>query len=198
MGKVGIKVNCILNWNNDYARMLIMQTLDNQISFPIIIAENEAIVLFKELEKVDIKRPLTHDLFFAALQSFHIEIREVYIHKLMEGIFYTKMLCENKGEWVEIDARPSDAIILAIKSNAPIFVEDDILKKLGMKTSEMEKQLLADDEESSPPKETEESLTQQNLRSLEEKLSQAIEIEDFEMASKIRDIINERKNNPLP
>jgi bifunctional DNase/RNase len=192
MGKVGIKVNCILNWNSDYARILVMQTLDGKTSFPIIIADNEAVCLLKEVEKVEIKRPLTHDLFFEALQSFHIKIREAHIHLLAEGIFYTKLLCEKDDEWVEIDARPSDAIILAIKGNAPIFVEDAILEKLGILTSEMEKQLVSD----TGYQETEESLEQKSISELEEKLSQSIEIEDFEAASKIRDLINERKNNP--
>ena len=197
MGKVGIKVNCILNWSNDYARILVMQTLDNQTSFPIIIADNEAVSLLKELEKVEVKRPLTHDLFFAVLQSFHIQIREVYIYKLMEGIFYTKMICEKEEEWIEIDARPSDAIILAIINNAPIFVEDNILEKLGILTTEIEKHIFSDTGEKKEPTETEESLAHLSIQELEKKLKQAIEIEDFEAASKIRDIINERKNSSL-
>jgi len=197
MGKVGIKVNCILNWNADYARMLVMQTLDSRTSFPIIIADNEAVSLLKELEKVEIKRPLTHDLFFDTLQSFQIKIREVYIHKLTEGIFYTKMFCEKDDEWVEIDARPSDAIILAIKANAPIFVEEIILEKLGILTTEMGKNIFQENESKKERTETEKPLESQSDHDLEEKLRQSIEIEDFEMASKIRDIIKERKNNPM-
>ena len=197
MGKVGIKVNCILNWNADYARMLVMQTLDGKTSFPIIIADNEAVSLLKELEKVEIKRPLTHDLFFDALQSFRIQIREVYIHNLAEGIFYTKLFCEKDDEWVEIDARPSDAIILAIKANAPIFVEELILEKLGILTSDMEKHVFPEGEDGKEGTEAEQPLERQSDQELEEKLRQSIEIEDFEMASRIRDIIKERKNNPL-
>jgi len=194
MGKVGIKVNCILNWNNDYARMLVMQTLDNKTSFPIIIADNEAVSLLKELENVEIKRPLTHDLFFAVLQTFQIKIQEVYIHRLAEGIFYTKMLCEQDGMLVEIDTRPSDAIILAIKGKAPIFVEESILRKLGILTTEMEKHTFLSQEEE---EEGEEDLENLSTEDLEEKLKQSIEDEDFEEASTIRDIINERKNNPM-
>ena len=193
MGKVGIKVNCILNWNNDYARMLVMQTLDDRVSFPIIIADNEAVSLLKELENVEIKRPLTHDLFFSLLQSFQIKIQEVYIHKLAEGIFYTKMLCEKDNEQIEIDARPSDAIILAIKDNTPIFVEENILEKLGILTAEMEKHIFSETKSPKEQPETETALASQSTQALEEKLKQAIEIEDFEAASTIRDIINERK-----
>jgi len=197
MGKVGIKVNCILNWNTDYARMLVMQTLDGKISFPIIIADNEAVSLLKELEKVEIKRPLTHDLFFDLIQSFRIKIREVYIHNLAEGIFYTKLFCEKDDEWIEIDARPSDAIILAIKANAPIFVEELILEKLGILTAEMETHISSENENKKEGEETEKILEHQSDQDLEEKLKQSIEIEDFEMASRIRDIIKERKINTM-
>ena len=198
MGKVGIKVNCILNWNNDYARMLVMQTLDERLSFPIIIADNEAVVgLFKELENMQIKRPLTHDLFFDTLKSFHIQIREIYIHKVVEGIFYTKMLCEKDEEWVEVDARPSDAIILAIKAKAQMFVDDSILEKLGILTSEMEKHIFPQGEEMVEEPPAKESLESQSLQELEEKLKQSVLIEDFEAASAIRDIINQRKNASL-
>ena len=198
MGKVGIKVNCILNWNNDYARMLVMQTLDSRLSFPIIIADNEAVVgLFKELEKMNIKRPLTHDLFFDTLEAFHIQIREIYIHKVIEGIFYTKLICEKENEQVEVDARPSDAIILAIKANAPMFVEESILEKLGILTSEMEKHILPTNIEPKEETDDNELLENQSLQALEEKLKQSIEIEDFEAASTLRDLINQRKNAPL-
>jgi len=190
MAKVGIKVNCILNLENGYARMLVMQTLDNQISFPIIIADNEAVTLLKELEKIEIKRPLTHDLFFATLQSFDIQIREVYIHDLKEGIFFTKMICEKNGEQTEIDARPSDAIILAIKNKAPIFAEEFILEKIGKKV-----EIISDKEQKKKQQKTEIPLESQPVQELEKKLSQAIDIEDFETASKIRDLINERKLN---
>ena len=188
MGKVGIKVNCILNLDNGYARMLVMQTLDNQISFPIIIADNEAVSLLKELENIKIKRPLTHDLFFATLQSFQIQIREVYIYDLKEGIFFTKMLCEKDNEYVEIDARPSDAIILAIKNKAPILVEEFILERLGKKV-----EIIFDTSPQKKHQKTEKPLAAQSIEELEKKLNQAIEIEDFEAASEIRDLINERK-----
>lgn len=182
MAKVEIKVSCILNWNSDYARMLVMQTLDNLTSFPIIIAENEAVCLLKELEQVKVKRPQTHDLLFDTIQSFQIKIQEIYIHKLVEGIFYTQIRYEKDGEQVDIDARPSDAIILAIKSKAPIFVEESLLEKLG-KNIDILSPTLSENEEQ------EEDLSNHSLQELEQKLLQSIEIEDFETASKIRDLI---------
>jgi len=195
MGKVAIKINCILNWNNDYARMLIMQTLDNKTSFPIIIADNEAASLFKEMEQVEVKRPQTHDLFFAFMQTFGICIDEVFIHKLVEGIFYTKLTCSLQGEVFELDSRPSDAIILALKAKAPVFVEESILEKLGISTSEMEKQIIRSEDDGSDIEKDDlvfEEMSNDDLKNL---LKQSIEIEDFEMASQIRDIIKQRENN---
>jgi bifunctional DNase/RNase len=193
MDKIAIKINCILNWNNDYARMLIMQTVDNKISFPIIIADNEAASLFKEMEQVEVKRPQTHDLFFTFLQTFGVHIEEVYIHKLIEGIFYTQITCSVAGKIVVLDARPSDAIILALKEKAPIFVEKNILEKLGIATTEMEKQIThSGDDDQGKEEIVFDDMSDEDLKNL---LKQAIEIEDFEMASQIRDVLKQRKEN---
>ena len=191
MSKIAIKINCILNWNNEYARMLIMQTMDNKISFPIIIADNEAASLFKEIERVEVKRPQTHDLFFNFMQIFGIYIEEIYIHKLVEGIFYTKIICSKQGNEFELDSRPSDAIILALKAKAPVFVEENILEKLGISTAEMEKQIVSsNDNNESEEEPVFEDMSSEDLKNL---LKQSIEIEDFEMASQIRDVLKQRK-----
>ena len=192
MNKIAIKVNCILSWNNEYARMLIMQTEDNKISFPIIIADSEASSLLKELEHLEIKRPQTHDLFYSFMQSFDICIDEVYIHNVMEGIFYTKLICSFGGKTVELDSRPSDAIILALKTNAPIFAEKSILDKLGIATVEMEKQIMHSENNENVVS-SEENVYEKMLdEDLENILQQSIEMEDFETASQIRDILKKR------
>jgi len=192
MDKIAIKINCVLNWSNDYARMLIMQTIDNKISFPIIIADNEAASLFKEMEKIEVKRPQTHDLFFNFMQTFSIDIDEVFIHKLVEGIFYTKIICSTQETVFELDARPSDAIILALKKKAPIFVEDSILKKIGISTDEMEKQILYPEDRNNSEKDDEYTYEEMSDEDLKNLLKQAIEMEDFEMASQIRDVLKQR------
>lgn len=195
MTKVAIKVNCILSWNNDYARMLIMQTEDNQTSFPIIIADIEAVSLLKELEQLEVKRPQTHDLFFSFMQAFGICLNEVYIHKIVEGIFYTKLICSLNGDVFELDSRPSDAIILALKAKAPIFAEESILKKLGISTAEMEKQILNPEGEETNNAEDEDKFENMSDKELENLLKQSIETEDFETASQIRDILKQRVIN---
>ena len=194
MDKIAIKVNCILSWNNDYARMLIMQTEDTQTSFPIIIADIEAMSLLKEMEHLEVKRPQTHDLFSSLMQTFDIYINEVYIHTVMEGIFYTKLVCSFEGKTVEFDSRPSDAIILALKANAPIFVEKNILEKLGISTAEMEEQLLSPENKGKIIEEDETTVENMPDEDLEFLLKQAIETEDFETASQIRDILKQRRS----
>ena len=193
MSKVAIKINYILNWNNDYARMLIMQTMDGKTSFPIIIADNEAASLFKEMEQMEVKRPQTHDLFFTFMKTFSIYIDEIYIHKLVEGIFYAKLISSTQEQSFELDSRPSDAIILALKFKAPIFVEESILKKVGISTAKMEKQIGSlDSDEDSVEKEkiVFDDMSAEDLKNL---LKQSIEIEDFEMASQIRDVMKQEK-----
>ena len=193
MNKVAIKVNFILNWNNDYARMLVMQTTDGKISFPIIIADNEAASLFKEIEQIEVKRPQTHDLFFTFMQTFGVNIEETYIHKLVEGIFYTKLVCSVQGETIELDSRPSDAIILAIKAKAPIFVEESILQKLGISTNEMENQIVRSEDNAENIEKEMRAFEDMSNKDLKNLLKQSIEIEDFEMASQIRDVLKQQK-----
>jgi bifunctional DNase/RNase len=197
MAKTAVKVDYIFNWNNDYTQVLILQTYDNKTSFPIIIAEREAIGLIKELEGIEIKRPQTHDLFFSMMQAFGIHLEEVYIHECMEGIFYTKLVCSSKGRVIELDSRPSDAVILALKADVPVFIEDGILETFGISTAEMKNQMLQFDRDNEDTlyrkeKHTLENISDKNLKTL---LDHAIKIEDFEMAAQIRDILKQRKTD---
>jgi bifunctional DNase/RNase len=196
MSKIAVKIDYILNWNNDYTQILVLQTQDSKISFPIIIANLEAIYLLKELEKIEVKRPQTHDLFFSFMQVCDIHLDEVYIHELKAGIFYTKLLCSTQGKVIELDSRPSDAIILALKAKVPIFVHESILKKIGMSPNEMEEKMFRfkNDSQDNVPDEEKyvlENIPNENLESL---LERAIGVEDFEMAAQIRDILKQRKS----
>ncbi|MDR0606137.1 MAG: bifunctional nuclease family protein [Bacteroidales bacterium] len=196
MSKIAVKIDYVFNWNNDYTRILVLQTQDNQISFPIIIANFEAVCLLKELEKMDVKRPQTHDLFYSFMQVCDIHLEEVYIHEFKAGIFYTKLICSTQGKVIEMDSRPSDAVILALKAKVPIFVNENILKKFGMSRDEMEEKMFhfgRDDQDIIPEKEKYvfENMPDENLEKL---LERAIGIEDFEMAAQIRDILKHRKS----
>jgi bifunctional DNase/RNase len=170
--------------------MLIMQTADGSISFPIIIAANEASALLKELEVKDIKRPHTHDLLYDIAIQSGLQLLEIHIHNLSEGIFFTRMLWQRSSEMFETDSRPSDAIILATKYEAPMYIENSIVRKIGVPTGKIEKTL------SETPIENENlhsSLDFLSIDDLQTLLEQAVDEEDFETASQIRDLINEKK-----
>jgi hypothetical protein len=145
-------------------------------------------------------RPLTHDLFKTFADSFHIEITEVLIYNLAEGIFYAKLICQHNGiEEVEVDARTSDAIALALRFNCPIYTYDFILSSAGILIDDS-----ADSTSTSDPEEPASSLssvpstsaggefTGKNKEELKEMLKQAIEDEAYEKAGKIRDELAKR------
>jgi bifunctional DNase/RNase len=160
---------------------------------PIIIGGFEAQAIAIELEKMTPTRPLTHDLFKHFAQAFSIGVKEIVIYNLIEGIFYSKIICEREGQVTEIDARTSDAIAIGVRFNCPIFTFENILSSAGILMDENETKdddfSMDDDDESIQP---EGSLTSLNLEELENQLNDAINDEDYELASRIRDEINKR------
>ena len=190
--------------NGAYA--LILNEVDGDRKLPIVIGAFEAQSIAIALEK-EIKppRPLTHDLFKNFAERFEIVVKQVIIHKLVDGVFYSSIICERDKIEEIIDARTSDAIALALRFNAPIFTYKNILDKAGiyMKTN------LMDDENS--PKEINESLSNPNtygiednavtgsvysknsLAELAELLENAVEKENYREAAKIRDEISKRE-----
>src|SRR3954467_4958476 len=121
---------------------------------PIIIGGFEAQAIAIELEKMTPSRPLTHDLFKAFSETFEINVSEVLIYNLVEGIFYAKLICNDNTRDVEIDARTSDAIALAVRFNCPIFTHEFILKSAG---------IVLDDDTASPPAEIETGETKEKI-----------------------------------
>lgn len=165
---------------------------------PIIIGGFEAQAIAIELEKMTPTRPLTHDLFKAFSETFSIEVTEILIYNLVEGIFFAKLMCTDGTKDVEIDARTSDAIALAVRFNCPIFTYEFILKSAGivlddelMSKTEMPLSLSEEEEiESSPSEGVYKSKSTEELKNL---LNAAIADEQYELASKIRDELNNRK-----
>jgi bifunctional DNase/RNase len=172
-----------------YALVLIESGGKRQL--PIIIGGFEAQAIAIELEKMTPTRPLTHDLFKSFATSFSIDVNEIVIYNLSEGIFYSKIICERDGVVAEIDARTSDAIAIGVRFNCPIYTFESILSSAGS---------LMDDEDNLVEKErseenetsSEEELSSSSKEELEAQLNNAIENEDYELASKIRDEINTR------
>jgi bifunctional DNase/RNase len=141
-------------------------------------------------------RPLTHDLFKSFADSFQVNIEEVVIYNLVEGVFYAKLICVKDGKFSEIDARTSDAIALAVRFKCPIYTFESILASAGILLDE-NNELIADapETESIETKKVDTGMATMNMDQLEENLNQAIENEDYELASKIRDEINKRSES---
>jgi bifunctional DNase/RNase len=163
---------------------------------PIIIGGFEAQAIAIELEKMAPSRPLTHDLFKNFAEQFEIHINEIIIYNLVEGIFFAKLICEQNGKEIELDSRTSDAIALAVRFNSPIYTYEFVLKTAGIVLEDDNYSDEGDNEElvleEEAPKETIETVT---LEELNNQLNDAIEQEDYETASRIRDEINKRENN---
>lgn len=187
--------------NGAYA--LILSEVDGDRKLPIVIGAFEAQSIAIALEK-EIKppRPLTHDLFKNFSDRFEIVVKQVIIHKLVDGVFYSSLICERDKIEEIIDARTSDAIALALRFNAPIFTYKNILDKAGIylkgEGSAMPPISPAEDlevdeviHESLSPKDT--NYKKMSLDELETLLSQAVKSEDYEKAARIRDEISKRK-----
>tara|TARA_R110002072_G_scaffold282761_2_gene445914 strand:+ start:7134 stop:7727 length:594 start_codon:yes stop_codon:yes gene_type:complete len=177
------------------AYALVLSEVEGNRRLPIIIGGFEAQAIAIELEKMTPTRPLTHDLFKKFADSFSVKIKEVVIYKLVEGIFYSKLICEHEDKITEIDARTSDAIAIGVRFECPIFTSEDILSSAGILLDETE---LEDDEflsefEDENKTEEKETISAQSINDLEKQLLTAIDNEDYELASKIRDEIKKRK-----
>lgn len=170
------------------AYALVLAEAGGKRRLPIIIGGFEAQAIAIELEKMTPTRPLTHDLFKSLATSFAITLKEVVIYNLQEGIFYAKLVCEKDGNLTDIDARTSDAIALAVRFNCPIFTFETILASAGILSDEF---LDGDEEEEVAENDTNE-FARMSVPELEEQLQSAIDLEDYELASKIRDEINKR------
>lgn len=190
--------------NGAYA--LILNEVDGERKLPIVIGAFEAQSIAIALEK-EIKppRPLTHDLFKNFADRFDIIVKQVIIHKLVDGVFYSSIICERDKIEEIIDARTSDAIALALRFNASIFTYKNILDKAGVflksnpldheKDSQEIEDVLSNSETFQQEEESNQSgetYSKHSLQELNELLDQSVENEDYEKAAKIRDEISKR------
>lgn len=168
---------------------------------PIIIGGFEAQAIAIELEKMTPTRPLTHDLFKSFSETFNIDVIEVLIYNLVEGIFYAKLICTDGTREAEIDARTSDAIALAVRFNCPIYTYEFILKSAGIVLDDDTLPSAEGGAGSSTPELEEVSggaegeYKGKSTEELKNMLQTALDEEQYELASKIRDEINQRKES---
>jgi bifunctional DNase/RNase len=184
------------------AYALVLAEENGKRRIPIIVGGFEAQAIAIQLEGLKPPRPLTHDLFFNFARSFNIELIEVTIHKLEEGVFHSKLTCRGADQTIEIDTRTSDAIALALRFKCPIFTTSDIIERAGIVLDFEQTQESFDESGEKETKDIEiedekslKNLAQYDAAELKRLLDEAIKDEDYEKASMIRDEMNRRKNN---
>ncbi len=180
------------------AYALVLGEDEGNRRIPIIIGPVEAQAIAIQLEGLKYPRPLTHDLIKSMAVAFDINLKEVVIYKLEEGIFYSELFCIQGDKEVKIDSRTSDAIALAIRFNAPIFTSEEILKKAGI-IAGIAKDSNDDEDIDNPLDFEDEDIIEKNslanftVKELNMMLKEAIAIEDYEKASEITNEIERRK-----
>ncbi|MBV6644574.1 MAG: bifunctional nuclease family protein [Cyclobacteriaceae bacterium] len=175
---------------------LVLGEVSGNRRLPIIIGMFEAQAIAIEIEKIVPNRPMTHDLFKSFAFNFSFDVREILISDLKEGVFFAKIICDDNGKMIEIDARPSDAIAIGLRFNVDIYTNESILTEAGIVlTEEHEDEItqLSTAEEATEIVESEpQKLGDLSADKLNEMLQSALDDEDYERAAKIRDEINRR------
>ena len=189
---------------------LVLNESKGQRKLPVVIGGFEAQAIALALQKnIKTSRPLTHELFKGFADKFEIKLKKVIIHKLVDGVFFSNMVCEKDGKTVTIDSRTSDAIAMALRFNAPVFTYESILNDVGFESdfkydkkidinevnpfNNLEKD---DDESLKEIKFSSEDVKLENISiiKLKEMLDMSLAKEDYEFSAKIRDEIKSRKN----
>lgn len=179
------------------AYALVLSEVNGVRRLPIIIGGFEAQAIAIELENMVPSRPLTHDLFKSFAEAFNIKVKEVIIYNLKEGIFYSKLICDKDGKEIEIDARTSDAIALAVRFKCNVYTYESIIGSAGIQLDQEDEDAdisapIEEQKKSPSGKKDKTDLSGLNIKELETRLESAIEDENYELASKIRDEINKR------
>lgn len=175
------------------AYALVLGEIDGNRRLPIIIGAFEAQAIALELEKIQPPRPMTHDLLRDTFEAVDIDVSEVVIDELREGTFFAKVRYQHNGEEHQLDSRPSDAVALAVRVDAPIYVAPDVLDEAGIAADEEDVSALAEAESTGGGEEEEESRPVSRLQRMENELEKAVEEEDYEKAAELRDEIEELK-----
>ena len=179
--------------SNSYA--VILGEVNGLRRLPIVIGGFEAQAIAVALENMHPSRPLTHDLMKNFMTAFNLQLQEVYICDLQEGIFYSKLVCYNSNDTIEIDSRTSDALALAVRFGCPVYVYEHILDQAGLTNEKADKV----DMPATITKTSERSdLAKLSLAELNQLLTEVLEQEDYIRAIDIRDEINKRNEPKQP
>lgn len=194
MSKVRLNIVGLSSGQSNGSYTLILGEENGRRKLPIIIGSFEAQAIAIEIEKIVPFRPMTHDLFVNFARTFGVQIEEVEIYNLVDGVFHAKLICEVEGETREIDARTSDSIALAVRFKCPIYTHEHIMAEAGMIfTEDMTEDDMMDEQETAAPKPKGGAISSMTNEELEEKLNEALTIEDYTKAALLRDELNKRK-----
>jgi uncharacterized protein len=145
------------------------------------------------LEKMKPARPLTHDLLKRVADAYGIRVIEVIINKFFEGVFYAQLICDDGRQVIEIDSRTSDAVALAIRFNCPIYTYESIMSQAGIVVQDKEKKDTAKEADEWFEQKTDNPYERHSVAELQEMIQKAVESEEYEKASRIRDEIKRRE-----
>lgn len=176
--------------SNSYA--VILGEIGGTRRLPIVIGGFEAQAIAVALENMQPSRPLTHDLMKNFMSAFDIQLQEVYISDLQEGIFYSKLVCYTANDTIEIDSRTSDALALAVRFGCPIYVNASVLDKAGNEIETNETDTSANSLSDAPLSNNASELSKLSINELNELLNEVLEQEDYIRAIDIRDEIAKR------
>lgn len=177
--------------SNNFA--VILGETEGDRKLPIVIGNFEAQAIAVAIERMHQPRPLTHDLFKNFMDSFHIDLQEVVINNLTDGIFFARMVCQKDGELYEIDARTSDALALAARFHSPIYTYEFIMESAGIILEEEESQPRAKKSGGRSSRRKTGGLSSYPIEGLQKMLEDVLNSEDYERAALIRDEIKRRE-----
>lgn len=196
MKKIELEITALsssVTQTHSYA--VVLGEINGLRRLPIVIGAFEAQAIVVALERIKPSRPLTHDLFYNFMLSFNIELQEVLIYKLEEGIFFAQLVCTSGAETIEIDSRTSDALALAVRIGCPIFTYENILEAAGLFMDQPAAGISAAATSEEEPAEavSGSDLKGKTLDELNELLQQVLDNEDYMQAVAIRDEIKKRE-----
>lgn len=166
------------------AHALVLKQHDGDLSMVVVIGVPEANSIFATLNHVITPRPMTHDLMISTFHAFGISLDEVFIYSFEEGVYKSRIKLSTNQQNVELEARTSDAVALALRTNTPIYTTQAVLDKAGF--------VLSDDKKSVVTERPKRALADLSLEELREKLSKAVEVEKYELAASIQKTIKEK------
>lgn len=195
MNKIELEIVSITHsiaQSHNYA--VLLSETEGKRRLPVVIGGFEAQAIVVAQERLKPNRPLTHDLFKNTLHFFEIGLKEVIINNLVDGVFYSVLVCEKDGKLFEIDSRTSDALALAVRFECPIFTYEFILDQAGILLEETSKEEVKKEKKRGRPRVQKKSLESLSNEELEKLLNEVLEKENYEKAASIRDELNRRKN----